>query len=149
MMRQRIKAARLHAGLTQEQLGEACAVSKSAVSNWETLNFSKATNPTFDNLRCISKVTGAPVDWLLDDTVDLDHGWQQRVSESDIVSFRRQEDVEPPPVLTPEETLLLSFYRLLDTKEQSEVISNLADRADRARAKLLSDPRIKALLSAK
>lgn len=148
-MRQRIKAARLHAGLTQEQLGEACAVSKSAVSNWETSNFSKATNPTFDNLRCISKVTGAPVKWLLDDTVDLDHGWQQRVSDSDIVSFRRSEAVEAVPALTSEEQFLLSSFRMLDQAEQVEAISDLADRADRARAKLLSDPRIKALLSGK
>lgn len=35
-IRDRIKAARQHAKLSQEKLGELIGVSKSAVSNWET-----------------------------------------------------------------------------------------------------------------
>ena len=71
LLRNRIKVARIYAGLTQEELGKLCEVTKSAVSCWETGNKKKSTEPTLVNLRAIAKATGAPIAWLVDDDEDI------------------------------------------------------------------------------
>ena len=76
-IRERIKAARLHAKYTQEKLGELIGISKSAVSMWETTNEAKYTRPTIENLQALSKITGAPVEWLLDDKADISSDWRE------------------------------------------------------------------------
>lgn len=76
-IRERIKAARLHAGYTQEKLGELIGISKSAVSMWETTNEKKYTRPTFENLQALSKITGAPLNWLLDDDATISTDWKR------------------------------------------------------------------------
>ena len=76
-IRERIKAARLHAGYTQEKLGELIGISKSAVSMWETTNEKKYTRPTLENLQTFSKITGAPLTWLLDDEATISTDWKQ------------------------------------------------------------------------
>jgi transcriptional regulator with XRE-family HTH domain len=75
LLRQRIKASRIYAGLSQEKLGELCGVSKSAVSMWETSNTKKATTPTLDNLKAICRATGAPIGWLVDDESEMTPAW--------------------------------------------------------------------------
>lgn len=76
-IRERIKAARQHAKLTQEKLGELVGVSKSAVSMWETTNSKKYTTPTIENLKLISAFTGAPVEWLMDDDATISDSWRR------------------------------------------------------------------------
>jgi transcriptional regulator with XRE-family HTH domain len=83
-IRERIKAARQHAKLSQEKLGEYIGVSKSAVSMWETNNLQKHTRPTIDNLKMISQFTGAPVEWLLDDNAEISSDWKRPV---EIIQF--------------------------------------------------------------
>ena len=79
VLRRKIKAARLHAGYTQEKLVELIGVSKSAVSMWETSNPAKYTRPTLDNLKSLSQITGAPLDWLLDDGRPINGDWKEPV----------------------------------------------------------------------
>lgn len=57
----RIKQARKHAGLTQEQLGRLVGVSKQAVTLWEKLR----STPSRDNAIAIAHATHVPVAWLL------------------------------------------------------------------------------------
>lgn len=104
-MWQRIRAARRHARLSQEELGEICdpPVSKSAVAQWESKSKDKRTSPKFSNLLAISEATGAPLEWLLSDDSDLGSNWMLRVQvDSEVPRFLRKEadtgrNVEPGP----------------------------------------------------
>ena len=65
---ERIKHARTHAingKLSQEQVAEACGISRVAVSLWESNDSSKRTKPTINNLKILSKVTGYSLDWII------------------------------------------------------------------------------------
>lgn len=79
--RDRIRAARKHAGLTQLQIAEACGISREAVAAWESPN--RETRPDWTNMRKVSEVTGAPIDWLLDDDNDLTEEWMSKLREPD------------------------------------------------------------------
>lgn len=57
----RIKARRLECKLTQDQLGELCNASKSAVSQWE----SGDTVPSVETLLLLRQALGCSIDWLL------------------------------------------------------------------------------------
>lgn len=63
----RLKAARLHAGFTQEQVATRLGVSKSSIAQWEARDASRRTVPTYENLIKFAKMTGAPLDWLASD----------------------------------------------------------------------------------
>lgn len=60
-MSDRIKELRIKHGLTQDQFGEICGASKSAVSQWEN----EDTKPTIDNLMALQARLGFSIDWLL------------------------------------------------------------------------------------
>ena len=60
----RIKALRTKHELTQEQFGEICDASKSAVSQWE----SDQTQPTISNLLALRAKLPFTIDWLLTGT---------------------------------------------------------------------------------
>ncbi len=68
LLHYKIKAARKYAGLTQAQLGEKLGVSRPAVSLWESNDPLVRNEPTRTRLRLLSKITGAPLHWLMDDT---------------------------------------------------------------------------------
>lgn len=97
VLRRKIKAARLHAGYTQEKIGELIGVSKSAVSMWETSNPQKYTRPTLDNLKSFAQITGAPLEWLLDDKIPINQDWKAPVEvipfPSSAVQPKRQNDM--------------------------------------------------------
>jgi transcriptional regulator with XRE-family HTH domain len=57
----RIAAARVNAGMTQQELADAVGVSKTTVINWE----SNKTDPSVVALREISKISGVPIDFIL------------------------------------------------------------------------------------
>ena len=118
-LRQRIKAARLHAGLTLEKLGELCGVSKSAASMWETANEKKATQPTLENLKRISQVTGAPIDWLMDDSADIDANWKE---PAELIQFPGQESKSG---LTPLAVEAANIISRLAPEDQLQIIHYL------------------------
>lgn len=72
---QRIQAARRYAKLSQAELATRVGVSRPAVSQWENPDPEKGTAPARENLAAISRVTGAPLDWLNDDNADLEPNW--------------------------------------------------------------------------
>ena len=58
---QRIREFRQNKKLTQDQFGEVCAATKSAVSQWEN----NITKPSIDNLVLLNQKLGCSIDWLL------------------------------------------------------------------------------------
>lgn len=65
---EKLKEARKHAGLSQEQLSEKLCVSRSAVAKWET----DKGIPDVDNLKAISKLLNVSTDYLLDGGKSID-----------------------------------------------------------------------------
>ena len=121
-IRDRIKAARQHAKLSQEKLGEMIGVSKSAVSMWETTNPDKYTRPTIDNLKLISQITGAPVEWLLDDDADISTDWKNRV---EIISFPSATTIAETPKLG---AIAIEAAKIIDSlgkSDQAQIIHYL------------------------
>ena len=65
---EKIKEARKQCGLSQEQLAEKLAVSRSAVAKWET----DKGIPDVENLKALAHVLNVSVDYLLDDGEVID-----------------------------------------------------------------------------
>ena len=65
---EKLKDARKAAGLTQEQLAKKLAVSRQAITKWE----SDKGIPDVENLKLLSEVFGVSVDYLLDNGIKLD-----------------------------------------------------------------------------
>lgn len=66
---EKIKEARKQCGLSQEQLAEKMAVSRSAIAKWET----DKGLPDVENLRALAQLLNVSIDYLLDggETVDV------------------------------------------------------------------------------
>ena len=67
---EKIKEARKQSGLSQEQLAEKLAVSRSAVAKWEANN----GLPDVDNLKALSSLLNVSIDYLLDNGESIDSG---------------------------------------------------------------------------
>lgn len=119
-IRERIKAARKHAGLTQEKLGELIGITKSAVSMWETSNPKKYTRPTLENLKELSKLTGAPLNWLLDDDAEISSDWK---CPAEVVEFPNAAD-KPSTIALQAAQLIESLPR----EEQLQILHYLQVR---------------------
>lgn len=65
---EKIKDARVKAGMTQEDLASKILVSRQAVSKWE----SDKGIPDIDNLKAIAKLLNVSIDYLVDDGTELD-----------------------------------------------------------------------------
>lgn len=64
----KIKEARKNCGLSQEQLAEKLAVSRSAVAKWESDN----GLPDVENLKSLAVLLNVSIDYLLDDGKEID-----------------------------------------------------------------------------
>jgi len=73
---QRLKAARDYADKRQEDIATACGVSRGAVALWERHIPEKRTRPDVRQIQVIAKVTGVPVEWLLNDNADPSDVWR-------------------------------------------------------------------------
>lgn len=120
-IRERIKAARNHVCMTQEQLGEMIGVTKSAVSMWETANPEKWTRPSLDNLHALSRITGASIEWFLDDSSDINPSWNR---PADILSMPISRS---RPLNKSEEAMML--FRRLSEADQDKVLAYLRIQA--------------------
>ena len=65
---EKIKEARKQCGLSQEQLAEKMAISRSAVAKWEANN----GLPDVDNLKALAQFLNVSIDYLLDDGEVID-----------------------------------------------------------------------------
>lgn len=76
---QRIRAARKYKNLRQQDIAEACGVSRGAVAQWEYEDPLKRTTPSIDQMKATAKATGVPLEWLLSDSSNLGDIWQYAV----------------------------------------------------------------------
>lgn len=67
---QRLVAARKRAKLTQQDVADEFGISRVAVSQWEAADPLKRTSPEHSRLAGLSRITGHPLWWLMDDSVD-------------------------------------------------------------------------------
>jgi len=85
----KIKAARKHAGMTQQQLADALDVSRPAVSLWESNDPIVRNEPTRTRLRKLSVVTGAPLHWLMNDADNtLPENFGKVIKEIEAINYR-------------------------------------------------------------
>ena len=73
---QRIRAARKYADLRQQDVAQVCGVSRAAIAQWEYDDPQRRTTPSIDQMKALSKLSGVPLDWLLNDRANLDDIWQ-------------------------------------------------------------------------
>jgi hypothetical protein len=59
---------------------------------WETSNAKKCTSPTLENLQQLSRITGAPVEWLLDDSADISKDWK---APAEVIAFPASSSLAP------------------------------------------------------
>lgn len=64
---QKIREARNAAGLSQQDLADACEVTRNAVSLWESDKEQNRTEPSFDKLKIISIAVQRPISWFFDE----------------------------------------------------------------------------------
>lgn len=69
---QRLRAARRYADLTQTDIATAVGVTRSAVAQWEAAEQQHRTRPSAEHIIIISKMTHAPLDWLMNDSSVLE-----------------------------------------------------------------------------
>lgn len=81
---QRLRAARISAGLTQEELGKRIGVTRAAISQWEHQEPEKRSQPRWEHIAAVSRVTGAPQSWLGSDEAELDDFWSRTI-EGDVM----------------------------------------------------------------
>lgn len=73
---QRLRQARKFADQSQQQLADACGVTRGAIALWEAAEPEHRTKPTTDHLLALAKATGVPIEWLLNDAADLNELWR-------------------------------------------------------------------------
>lgn len=121
---QKIRAARKNAGLSQEDVGNACTppISKAAVGLWEHPDPKKRTYPARENLMTLSRLTKTPIEVFLDDSID----WSPAGIREDAAKYdSRETDRTIAAVQWAVNHQLRNNYRKLPQNEQVEVVIHL------------------------
>lgn len=79
---QRIRSARSAAGLRQQDVAEACGVTRVAVGHWESPDENRRTTPSAKHLRTLSDLTGAPLEWLISDESEIHPTWMSGLEDA-------------------------------------------------------------------
>ena len=81
-LHERLKAARLEAKLTLKEVGASMEppISRVAVGLWESMADDRRTSPSVKQLAIISKITGAPLEWLSSDDSDISDDWHSEIN---------------------------------------------------------------------
>lgn len=124
---QRLRQARRYADLTQAQLAAECGVSRGAVALWEADEVDHRTKPTTDHLIAISKATGAPLEWLMNDASELDALWRLN-GEFGASPQAPSRKPTPAPDVLPDLLQDGHLFLFAQTPEQ------LADKLEKAKA---------------
>lgn len=97
---QRLRAARDHAKVSQQQIADDCGIERASVSQWEARDPDKRNTPGVARLRAYVKLTGAPLEWLLNDSVDIDGLWADALGAPDPHDLEapRRDAVEIPTI---------------------------------------------------
>lgn len=130
----KLRAARLHAGLTQEQLAERLGISRAAVAQWEAKDPAKRTHPDLERVQDFCAATGAPLMWLLDEAQDISSDWGV---VADVVPLPA-----PPSFQADNDDDLLNDWHMLPSTERQHIREQIREIANRVR-RILDDPAIK------
>lgn len=69
---ERLRHARRHADLTQRDIAHAVGLTRSAVAQWEASEPEQRTKPSAEHMMVFSRLTKAPLEWLMNDGSRLD-----------------------------------------------------------------------------
>jgi len=129
---QRIRAARKYGDLRQQDVAEACGVSRPAVAQWEYEDETRRTRPSIDQMKALAKRSGVPFDWLLNDSANLEDVWQYaKVSAKQIPEPVRQEVPDNSFVKDIiDELVKMQFYKAIPGFYRTIGESNTSVRAD-------------------
>lgn len=93
--------------MTQQQLADALGVSRPAVSLWESTNPKVRNEPTRTHLKKLSKLTGAPLHWLVEDADStLPENFGKVIKEIEKINHKLGD-------LTPEQ--ILAVRKIIDS----------------------------------
>ena len=114
-LRQRLEAARIHAGLTHDQVSKIVGVSRSGYGQWVNRDESRRVNPPAFKLKLFADACKVPVDWLMSDDSD----------PADLHHLRAQEPaprftIVPKVVAPPAARLAENFWRAVEYAVVSE-----------------------------
>jgi transcriptional regulator with XRE-family HTH domain len=100
---QRIRAVRKYMQLSGEEFGALFGVSKASVSQWESASAKNRTHPELEKLKEMSKVSGAPTEWLLSDDSDCEFEfWLDDVAQNDsAIASSNKQQVSPESAAIP------------------------------------------------
>jgi transcriptional regulator with XRE-family HTH domain len=102
---EKLKSARKSAGLTQEELAEKLAVSRQAITKWE----SDKGMPDIENLKSLAKLMNVSIDYLLDDGESIDlNVTREEINLADYKGKKRR--VGKSRVLRPKELIVMEKY---------------------------------------
>ena len=73
---QRIRSARQHADLKQDDIAKVCGVTRPAVSLWESKDPTKRTKPDINQIQALAKLARLPVEYFLNDKVEPESVWE-------------------------------------------------------------------------
>lgn len=119
---ERLRAARRHADLTQREVAVACGLTRSAVAQWEAAESEQRTRPASDHLIIVSRLTKAPLDWLMNDASRLE----------DLYKLAAEYDPSGGPVGPPQPAV----PEVLPDVRQGEQVFCFATTPEQVRAKL-------------
>ena len=135
-LHERIKETRKRAGLTQEDIAKKCGLSRNAVTLWESNDSERRTAPQIPQIRIICETTGAPVSWLLDESVGLTDDWEKgddfplTRDEKELVSLFRNCDIGQQMIIsafaqfnaaTSEEIAMFNAIKNCDSDQQQKI----------------------------
>ena len=96
---ERLRAARRYADLTQREVAIAVGLTRSAVAQWEAAEAEQRTRPSAEHLIVFSKLTKAPLEWLMNDASRLDDLYKLASENDGMPSPSAQAPPKVPEVL--------------------------------------------------
>ncbi len=98
---QRLRAIRKYADLRQSDVATACGISRAAVAQWEASEAEKRTKPGIKEIQILAKLSGVPVEWILNDAAKTEEVWE-------VAKLAKK--VSPPVTAQPEPAPLLADH---------------------------------------
>ncbi|WP_163830755.1 helix-turn-helix transcriptional regulator [Spartinivicinus ruber] len=127
---QKVRAARVAAGLTQAQLAEKLGISRTSVIMWEQQEESKRSVPRKPTIQMVSQITGVPADWFLDDDAEFNPAWLKSNAEYSDEDLERIAKYERKEELLEAKESLMDLYDMATegkmSKESAQLITLLS-----------------------
>jgi transcriptional regulator with XRE-family HTH domain len=117
-LHERIRHARIDAGLSQLAIAQELGVGRSAVSQWEQVG---GTRPSIGNLTALGLLTATSLYWLLEGRGPMHHGFDPAADA-----------IAAPDPTTPQELAVLQLYRRLSGRRRALALRLLEQMAELA-----------------